>query len=234
MNFPAEWPVAHPERIQAYSAPTGNGTKVTIALEEIELPYELHCIDLKAGGTSYPGLMALNPNAKIPTILDPQGPDGKACVLFESGAILLYLAEKTGQLLPKSGVARYQAMQWLMWNVAGIGPNVGGMGFFHKFAGKAVLDQRPLERHVNELKRLLSVLDQQLSRNEWIAGKEYSIADISTFPVIHFISSYFEADQLIGMNEFRHVLRTLNRFLERPAVQRGFSALEKNNNSHHC
>ena len=165
------WPAQHPDRLQLYSLPTPNGVKVSIMLEEIGLPYEPHLINIGANETWIPEYLALNPNGKIPAIIDPDGPGGQPVGLWESGAILLYLAEKTGKLLPVDPVARIETIQWVFFQMAAVGPMFGQMGFFHKFAGKDIEDKRPRDRYVAETKRLLAVLDQQLAGSKWIATR---------------------------------------------------------------
>ena len=218
-----KWPASHPDRLQLYSLPTPNGVKVAIALEETGLPYEVHRVDFEKHDQTSPEFLSLNPNNKIPAILDPNGPAGQPLALFESGAILLYLAEKTGQLLPSDPDGRWHAIQWLMFQMGGIGPMFGQVGFFHKFAGKDYEDKRPRDRYVSEAKRLLAVVDQQLSRHEWIAGDTYSVADIATFPWIRNLAGFYGAGELVQFEKFTHVRRALDAFLARPAVQRGLT-----------
>ncbi|CAM2160401.1 glutathione S-transferase N-terminal domain-containing protein [Paraburkholderia tropica] len=216
-----KWPAQHPERIQLYSLPTPNGVKVSIMLEELGLPYEPHLVRFDANDQLSPAFLSLNPNNKIPAILDPNGPDGAPLPLFESGAILIYLADKTGQLLAHSGAARYEAIQWVMFQMGGIGPMFGQLGFFHKFAGKEYEDKRPRDRYVAESKRLLNVLDQHLAGRTWIMGDDYSIADIATFPWVRNLVGFYEAGDLVGFDSFSNVKRVLDAFVARPAVQRG-------------
>jgi GST-like protein len=216
-----KWPPAHPDRIQLYSLATPNGVKASIMLEETALPYEAHRVTLDQDGVMSPPFLSLNPNNKIPAIIDPDGPGGKPLALFESGAILLYLAEKTGQFLPSSPAARYETIQWLMFQMAGVGPMFGQVGFFHRFAGKDYEDKRPLQRYVNEAKRLLGVLEQRLTGRDWIMGDEYTIADIATFPWVRILGGYYEAAELIGTDAYPNVQRALARFVERPAVAKG-------------
>jgi GST-like protein len=218
-----KWPAAHPERLQLYSLPTPNGVKVSIALEETGLPYEPHLVRFDANEQLSPEFLSLNPNNKIPAIIDPNGPGGRPLPLFESGAILVYLAEKTGQLLSSDPAARYETLQWLMFQMGGIGPMFGQLGFFHKFAGKDYEDKRPRDRYVAESKRLLAVLDQRLADRAWLAGDAYSIADIATFPWVRNLVGFYEAGDLVGFAEFANVRRALAAFLERPAVQRGLN-----------
>jgi GSH-dependent disulfide-bond oxidoreductase len=216
-----KWPARFPERLQLYSLPTPNGVKASIMLEETGLPYEPHRVNFDAREQLSPEFLSLNPNNKIPAILDPDGPGGKPLPLFESGAILIYLAEKTGQLLPRDPAARYLTLQWLMFQMGGVGPMFGQLGFFNKFAGKDYEDKRPRDRYVAESRRLLAVLERQLAAHAWIAGDEYTIADIATFPWVRNLIGYYEAGELVRMADFSHLTRALERFLARPAVARG-------------
>ncbi|MGA0612022.1 glutathione S-transferase N-terminal domain-containing protein [Caldimonas sp. KR1-144] len=216
-----KWPALHPERIQLYSLPTPNGVKVSIMLEETGLPYEPHLVRFDANDQFSPEFLSLNPNNKIPAIIDPNGPGGRPLPLFESGAILFYLAEKSGQLMPADPAARYETLQWLMFQMASIGPMFGQVGFFHKFAGREYEDKRPRDRYTGESKRLLAVLDQRLAERAWIMGDEFTIADIATFPWVNNLIGFYEAGELVDFHEFAHVDRALKAFLERPAVQRG-------------
>ena len=218
-----KWPAKHPDRLQLYSLPTPNGQKVSIALEELGLPYEPHLVRFDANDQLSPEYLSLNPNNKIPAILDPNGPDGKPLALFESGAILMYLAEKTGKLLASGAAGRYETLQWVMFQMGGIGPFFGQVGFFYKFAGKDYEDKRPLERYVAESKRLLAVLDGRLKGREWIMGDEYTIADIAVFPWVRTLVAFYGAGDLVGFGAFREVNRVLDAFLTRPAVMRGAS-----------
>ncbi len=216
-----KWPAQHPERLQLYSLATPNGVKVSIMLEETGLPYEVHKVDFGSNDQTSPAFLSLNPNNKIPAIIDPNGPDGKPLALFESGAILMYLADKAGMFMPTDSAQRYQAIQWLMFQMGGIGPSFGQLGYYSKFAGKAIEDPRPRERHVAESKRLLGVLDQRLAERSWIMGDSYTIADIATFPWVRNLIGFYEAGELVGFSDFVHVQRALDAFLARPAVQRG-------------
>jgi len=217
----AKWRAQHPQRLQLYSLPTPNGVKVSIMLEECGLPYEAHLVNFASNDQLSPEFLSLNPNNKIPAILDPAGPGGQPLALFESGAILVYLADKTGFGLPCAPAARYQALQWLMFQMGGIGPMFGQLGFFHKFAGKDFEDKRPRDRYVAESKRLLGVLDQHLAGRAWIMGDDYGIADIATFPWIHNLVGFYGAGDLVGFADFPQVQRVLAAFVARPAVQRG-------------
>lgn len=216
-----QWPARHPERLQLYSLPTPNGVKIPIMLEEIGLPYEAHKVDFSKDDQHSPAFLSLNPNNKIPAILDPDGPGGQPLALFESGAILIYLADKSGKLLPRDPAARYAAIQWLMFQVGGVGPMFGQVGFFNKFAGKDYEDKRPRDRYVAEARRLLGVIDRQLARHAWIGGEEFTIADIATFPWINNLLTFYEAGELVGAADFTHVAAALERFLARPSVQTG-------------
>lgn len=214
------WPAQHPDRLQLYSLNTPNGVKASIMLEETGLPYEAHLVDITKDETWGPEFLSLNPNGKIPAILDPDGPGGKPLALFESGAILIYLAEKTGQLIPADAAGRYETIQWVMWQMGGLGPMFGQVGFFHKFAGKAFEDKRPLERYVAESKRLLGVLDTRLEARDWVMG-DYSIADISMLGWVRNLIGFYEARALVGFDSLKNVPVWLERGLARPAVQRG-------------
>jgi GST-like protein len=219
-----KWPARHPDRLQLYSLPTPNGVKVSIMLEETGLPYEPHLVRFETQDQMTPEFLSLNPNNKIPTILDPNGPGGKPMPLFESGAILIYLADKTGQLMPRDAAARYQTIQWLMFQMGGIGPMFGQLGFFNKFAGKDYADKRPRDRYVDEARRLLGVLNRQLAQRDWIMGQEYTIADVATFPWINNLIGFYEAAELVGIADFPHVTRALQSFMARPAVIRGLDS----------
>jgi GST-like protein len=216
----ARWPALHPERLQLYSAPTPNGVKASIMLEEIGLAYEPHYIDIFGNETWTPEYLALNPNGKIPAILDPDGPGGRPLALFESGAILLYLAEKTGQLLSGDLAARYQTIQWVMFQMGAIGPMFGQVGFFHKFAGKDYEDKRPLNRYVAEAKRLLGVLETRLGDRDWIMD-DYSIADVATLGWVRNLVTFYDARELVDYDRLTNVPAWLERGLARPAVHRG-------------
>jgi GSH-dependent disulfide-bond oxidoreductase len=224
-DFPItrKWPAQHPDRLQLYSLPTPNGVKVSIALEETGLPYEPHLVSFASNDQLSPEFLSLNPNNKIPAIIDPNGPGGKPLALFESGAILVYLAAKTGQLMPLDEAARYETLQWLMWQMGGIGPMFGQLGFFHKFAGKDYEDKRPRERYVAESKRLLGVLDQRLADRTWVMGDEYTIADIAILPWVNNLVGFYGAGELVGFEQFAHVQRALKTFLQRPAVIKGLN-----------
>ncbi len=216
-----KWPPSHPDRLQLYSLPTPNGVKVSIALEETGLPYEAHRVGFEGNEQLSPEFLSLNPNNKIPAIVDPQGPGGKPLALFESGAILLYLAEKTGRLLSSDAAQRHETQQWLMWQMGGVGPMFGQVGYFHKFAGKDYEDKRPRDRYVAEAARLLAVLDRRLAMREWMMGGDFTIADIAIFPWVHNLIGFYGAAELVGFDQFTQVARALDAFLARPAVQRG-------------
>jgi GST-like protein len=215
-----KWPAQHPDRLQLYSLPTPNGVKASIMLEEIGLPYR---VGFDSQDQLSPAFLSLNPNGKIPAILDPNGPDGHPLPLFESGAILYYLAEKTGQLLPRDASSRYETLQWLMFQMGGVGPMFGQLGFFHKFAGKDYDDKRPRDRYVAESRRLLGVLDSRLAGRTWLIGDTYTIADIATFPWVRNLIGFYDARELVGFDDFRHVARAPDTFVARPAVVRGLA-----------
>jgi len=224
-SFPItkKWPAQHPERLQLYSLPTPNGVKVSIALEELGLPYEPHLVSFQTDDQLTPEFLSLNPNNKIPAIIDPDGPGGAPLPLFESGAILVYLAEKTGKLIPQDPARRYETLQWVMFQMGGIGPMFGQVGFFHKFAGKDYEDKRPRDRYLNESKRLLGVLEQRLAGRGWIMGDEYTIADIAIWPWVNNLVGFYGAGDLVGFSEFKNVQRVLEAFLARDAVKRGLN-----------
>jgi len=216
-----KWPPRHPQRLQLYSLPTPNGVKVSIMLEETGLPYEAHLVDFATHEQASSEFRSLNPNGKIPAIIDPNGPGGRALALFESGAILVYLAERTGQLLPHDAAARYVALEWLMFQMSAVGPMFGQLGFFHKFAGKDFEDKRPRDRYAAESRRLLAVLEQRLAGRAWLLGDEYSIADIAVFPWVRNLVGFYGAGALVGFEDFGNVARALAAFEARPAVARG-------------
>jgi len=216
-----KWPAQHPERIQLYSLPTPNGVKVSIMLEETGLAYEPHLVSFETNDQMSPAFLSLNPNNKIPAIIDPNGPGGQPLPLFESGAILLYLAEKTGQFIPQDAAGRYETLQWLMFQMGGIGPMFGQLGFFHKFAGKEYEDKRPRDRYVAESKRLLGVLEKRLEGRAWVMGDQYTIADIAIFPWVRNLVGFYEAGELVEFASFPNVKRVLDAFVARPAVLKG-------------
>jgi GST-like protein len=218
-----KWPARHPDRLQLYSLPTPNGVKVSIALEETGLPYEAHRVGFDAGEQHSSEFLWLNPNNKIPAILDPEGPNGEPLALFESGAILVYLAAKTGRLMPQDDAQRFETLQWLMWQMGGVGPMFGQVGFFHKFAGRELEDKRPRDRYAAESARLLRVLDDRLKGRDWVMGREYTIADIAIFPWVRNLVGFYGAGELVGFDAFVEVRRALDAFLARPAVARGLT-----------
>ena len=221
-SFPitCRWPPKQPDLLQLYSLNTPNGVKVSIMLEETGLPYEPHLVDIRSDESWTSEFLSLNPNGKIPAIIDPHGPDGEPLGLTESGAILIYLADKTGQLLP-SGNRRYETIQWVMWQMGHVGPMFGQVGFFHKFAGREWEDKRPLLRYAAESKRLLKILDDRLHDRTWIMGDEYTIADIATFPWVRNLVGFYGAGELVEFTRFSNVKRVLDAFVERPAVKKG-------------
>ena len=218
-----KWPAQHPDRIQLYSLPTPNGVKASIALEELGLPYEPHLVSFETNDQTSPEFLSLNPNNKIPAILDPDGPGGKPLALFESGAILIYLADKTGKLVPQDAAARYETLQWVMWQMGGVGPMFGQLGFFHKFAGKDYEDKRPRDRYVAESKRLLGVLDQRLAGRQWVMGDTYTIADIAILPWVRNLVGFYGAGELVEFDQFKEIKRVLEAFVARPAVVKGLN-----------
>ena len=222
-NFPIaiRWPAEHPDRIQLYSLNTPNGVKASIMLEETGLPYEPHLVDIMKGESHTPEFRSLNPNGKIPAIIDPDGPGGKPLGLFESGAILLYLADKTGKFISADPAQRWETIQWVFFQMASIGPMFGQLGYFNKFAGKEIADKRPLERYVAESKRLLGVLDSRLAGRTWLMGDDYTIADIATIGWVRNLITFYEARDLVEYDSFSHLVGWLDRALARPAVQRG-------------
>lgn len=217
------WPAAYPDRLQLYSVPTPNGVKASIMLEETGLPYEPHFVDFDRNEQKSPEFLSLNPNGRIPAILDPEGPGGKPLALFESGAILQYLAEKTGQFLPADPALRWQTLQWLHFQMGGVGPMFGQVGFFHKFAGRDFQDKRPRDRYVAESTRLLGVMDTHLAAHRWFSGDDYTIADIAMLGWVRNLIGFYDARDLVGFDRFRHVAGWLQRGLARPAVQRGLA-----------
>jgi GST-like protein len=217
------WPPKYPDRLQLYSLPTPNGVKVSIMLEETGLPYEAHLVDFGKNDQHTPEFLSLNPNGKIPAILDPDGPGGQPLGLFESGAILDYLAGKTGKFIPLDPARRIETIQWVHFQIGGIGPMFGQVGFFNKFAGKEYEDKRPLQRYVNEAKRLLGVIDRRLDGRQWIMGDDYTIADISMLGWVRNLIGFYEARELVEFDNLKHVPAWLDRGLARPAVQRGLT-----------
>jgi GST-like protein len=216
-----KWPAHHSDRLQLYSLPTPNGVKVSIMLEETALPYEAHRVSFETNDQLSPEFIATFPNNKIPAILDPKGPGNKPLALFESGAILIYLADKTGQFLPTDPAARYETIQWLMFQMGGIGPMFGQVGFFTIFGGKDFEDKRPRDRYVAESARLLGVLNQRLATRTWVMGDDYTIADMAILPWVRNLIDRYHAGELVGIQDFPHVTRALADFVARPAVVRG-------------
>ncbi|WP_105437819.1 glutathione S-transferase N-terminal domain-containing protein [Neorhizobium sp. T25_13] len=217
----SRWPAQNPDVLQLYSTPTPNGVKVSIMLEEIGLPYEPHFINIGADETWGPEYLSLNPNGKIPAILDPHGPGDKPLALFESGAILVYLAEKTGKLMSADPASRYETIQWVMFQMASVGPMFGQLGFFHKFAGKDIEDKRPRDRYAKESHRIIRVIESRLEGRDWIMGDEYSIADISMLGWVRNLIGFYGAGEFVEYDRLKRVPEWLERALARPAVQRG-------------
>jgi GSH-dependent disulfide-bond oxidoreductase len=217
------WPAKHPDRLQLYSFPTPNGVKISIALEEIGLPYEAHLIDITKNETRSDEFLKLNPNGKSPAIIDPDGPGNKPIALFESGAILVYLADKTGKLMPREPALRYETLEWLFFQMASIGPMFGQFGFFHRFGGKDIADKRPFERYRDETKRLLAVLEQRLADRDWLMGGEITIADIATIGWVRVLSTFYAAADVLGLDAYPNTMAWVERMMARPAVERGFN-----------
>ncbi|MEO8307694.1 MAG: glutathione binding-like protein [Pseudomonadota bacterium] len=224
-QFPVtqRWAAQYPQRLQLYTLGTPNGIKISIMLEETGLPYEAHKVSFQTQDQLSVQFLSLNPNGKIPAVIDPDGPGGKPIGLFESGAILFYLAEKTGRFMPAGESARYETLTWLMFQMANIGPMFGQLGFFYTYAGSAYEDKRPLERYANESRRLLGVLNNRLRDRQWMMGDDYSIVDMAIFPWINGTLTHYRAGELLGMANFPEVTRVLDAFLARPAVQRGMA-----------
>lgn len=218
-----QFPPQHPDRLQLYSLATPNGVKISIMLEELGLPYEVHLVDISKDETWTPEFLSLNPNGKIPAIIDPNGPGNKPLPLFESGAILVYLAEKSGRFLPTDPAARYETLQWVFFQMAAIGPMFGQVGFFHKYAGSAFEDKRPRDRYVAESRRLLGVLEGRLKDRQWIMGDDYTIADIAILGWVRNLVEHYGAGDLVGYADFPAVAAWLARGVARPAVQRGLN-----------
>jgi GST-like protein len=215
------WPAEHPDRIQLYSLPTPNGVKVSIMLEETGLSYEPHLVDINQDDSHSPEFLSLNPNGKIPAIIDPNGPGGEPLGLFESGAILQYLAEKSGRFLPVDPARRYKTLQWLHFQMGGVGPMFGQLGFFHKFAGREIEDKRPLERYAKESQRLLGVLEKRLEGRTWMMDDDYTIADIALMGWVRNLIGFYGAGEIVHYDQLKSVPAWLERCLARPAVQRG-------------
>ena len=217
------WPAQHPDRIQLYSFPTPNGVKASIMLEEVGLAYEAHKVDITKNETWGPEFLSLNPNGKIPAIIDPDGPGGKPIGLFESGAILTYLAEKTGKLLPTDPARRFETLQYLFWQVGHVGPMFGQFGYFFAHGGKEIEDKRPMQRYRDETKRLLRVIEDRLQGREWLMGDDYTIADIAIFPWVRGLTVFYKAGDELGMGELKAVPAWIERAEARPASQKGLT-----------
>lgn len=223
-SFPvaAKWPAKNPDIIQLYSLPTPNGVKASIALEELGLDYEPHRIEFGPDGVKSPEFVSLNPNGRIPALIDPNGPDGKPIGLFESGAILVYLAEKTGKLIPADANGKYETLCWVMFQMGGVGPMFGQFGHFFKFAADKVANNSyPMERYRDESKRLLSVLEARLEGRDWLMGDTYTIADIATFPWIEGARKFYGGADVLEYSSFPNVMAWVDRGLARPAVKKG-------------
>ena len=212
------WPAQNPDVIQLYSFPTPNGVKVSVALEELGLEYEPHLVTLSDADVKSDAFLSLNPNNKIPAIVDPNGPEGAPIGLFESGAILIYLAEKAGKLLGSTPSEKYKVIQWVMFQMGGVGPMFGQLGFFYKFAGAQMEDPTARDRYINEAKRILAVIDKELEGKDWIAG-DFSIADIAIAPWLSALE-FYEAKDVTGFNDFKNLAAYEKRFWDRPAAAR--------------
>ncbi len=224
-SFPIaeRWKPSDPGVIQLYSFPTPNGVKISIVLEELGLPYEAHLVDFRSNDQQTAEFLSLNPNGKIPALIDPDGPGGAPIGIFESGAIMLYLAEKTGKLIPTDPAERVECIQWLFFQMAGVGPMFGQYGHFYKFMADKLNDSYPTERYQNETKRLLGVLDQRLAGRQWMMGDLYTVADIATFPWVRTVRDFYEAGDAVGLDKFTHVTGWLERCLQRPATIKGLN-----------
>lgn len=225
-QFPitGKWPPSHPDRLQLYSFGTPNGVKISIALEELGLPYEVHRIPLSDENVKSPEFLSLSPNNKIPAIIDPYGPEGEPIGIFESAVILEYLADKTRQLIGSNQTERYEIKQWLTFQIGSVGPMFGQFGFFYAFGGKDIEDPRPRERYLSEVNRLLNVIDRRLEDRDWIAG-DYSIADVAIGPWLESIPRFYKAEEVTGFSELPRVIDYVERFRIRPAVINGWSVL---------
>lgn len=215
-----KWPSKFPEKLQLYSAPTPNGVKVSIMLEETGIPYEVHKINLSEGESRSEAFLTLNPNGRIPAIIDPAA-ENEPVLISESIAILIYLADKAGLFLARDGQARYEAIQWAIWQVSAVGPNFGNLGYFSRFGGQEFEDKRPMQRFANESRRLLNVLDERLEGRDWILGDDYTIADISLLGWVRTLITRYEASDLVGYSDFKNIARWQDAGLTRPAVRRG-------------
>ncbi len=219
--FPSRWPPTDPQRIQLYSLATPNGQKIGVALEEMGLSYDAHLIDIGNDDQFDDEYLKLSPNGKIPTLSDPQGPDGEQVLLMETGAILMYLADKTGQFLPTAAQARQQTIAWLFFQTAHVGPMFGQFGHFFKFARDKTTNDSALNPYLLETRRLLDVLDERLEAHQYIAGAHYTIADIATAPWVDVLDGFYAAGDALKLDEFEHVARWRALVTSRPAYQRG-------------
>ena len=229
MNALTEFPItklcppSNASALQLYSFPTPNGVKVSIALEELGLDYEAHLINIGKDDQKLPEFLSLNPNGKIPAIIDPNGPNGKPIGLFESGAILVYLAEKTGKLIPDTEPERLKCLQWLFFQMGGVGPMFGQFGHFFKFAKDKITDSYPTERYTSETRRLLQVLNGHLEGKNYLLGDEYTIADIATFPWVRTVRDFYMGGEAVGLSDFSYVVNWLDHCLAKPATERGLN-----------
>jgi GSH-dependent disulfide-bond oxidoreductase len=207
--------------IQLYSLATPNGQKISIALEEMQLSYIPIIVDITKGEQFKPEFIKINPNSKIPAIVDPQGPDGKPISVMESGAILIYLAQKSGKFYPNDDRLQSEVLQWLFFQVAGVGPMFGQFGHFFKYAKDKCEHPYPLERYATEARRILKVLDNHLQDKFFLVGENYSIADMATVPWVNGLSQFYKAEEKLSLNEYTHVNRWVKNILERPLTSAG-------------
>lgn len=215
------WPAEHPDTIQLYSMNTPNGIKISVALEEMEISYDPHTVNILKGDQFTDEYKSVSPNSKIPAIVDPNGPGGKSIAIMESGAILIYLAEKVGKLLPSDPIGKNECLQWLFFQVGHIGPTFGQFGHFYKFAADKCKDPYPRDRYLNETKRLLAVIDRRLNGKSFIMGREYTIADIAIFPWVNALIAFYGAGDILKINEFENLQSWLKSCLQRPAYLKG-------------
>jgi GST-like protein len=216
----SQFTIADRSKIQLFSLNTPNGIKVAVGLEELQIPYEAHVVHIGKGEQFTDAYKSISPNSKIPAIVDFDGPGGKPFSLMESGAILIYLAERAGRLLPTDPAQRFKCLQWLFFQVGHIGPMFGQFGHFFKYARDKCDHPYPLERYTNEAKRLLGVLDHELSDKDYLIG-EYTIADIATVPWVNGLSAGYGAGDVLPLSDFPNVKAWVERIVQRPAYQIG-------------
>lgn len=209
------------QKIQLYSLATPNGQKVSVALEEMQIPYESHTIDIMKGDQFTPEFIKINPNSKIPAIVDPQSADGKPLAIMESGAILIYLARKSGKFLPEDPRLQSETLQWLFFQVGGVGPMFGQFGHFFKYAKDKCDHPYPVERYQKESQRLLGVLNTRLEGRTFLVGETYTIADMATFPWVLCLIQHYQAKDALGLDNFPHVMSWVERLQARPLTAKG-------------